>query len=181
MKSRNQMVSSGISRLVVRMWTEVSEERIASILRVENQPRKKPACSMWLGRFTYGLHNAISQKMTTFVTTVVRTSDPTNNINFTENIQFWNRVGGSGILIAQTVSYLVWGTNWSSFEYPRKSAAYSTFISYLCWISSYIRGIDSNRSHFFSCYGATLHHVFFFFPSKPINNTPLISVGAGFT
>jgi hypothetical protein len=35
---------SGIWR---RMWTDVSEERIAS--RVENQASKKPAHSRWLG------------------------------------------------------------------------------------------------------------------------------------
>jgi hypothetical protein len=65
------------------MWTDVSEERITSIFRVENQPRKKRSCSRWLGKIsrinsTYGLHGAISQKMTTFITTAVRTSDPTN-------------------------------------------------------------------------------------------------------
>jgi hypothetical protein len=39
------------------MWTDVSEERITSIFRVENEPSKKPACSRWLdslpaGRYT---------------------------------------------------------------------------------------------------------------------------------
>jgi hypothetical protein len=32
------------------MWIEVSEECITPIFRVENQPRKKPACSRCLGR-----------------------------------------------------------------------------------------------------------------------------------
>jgi hypothetical protein len=40
----------GIYRRVVCMWTDVSEERITSIFRVENQPSKKPACIRWLGR-----------------------------------------------------------------------------------------------------------------------------------
>jgi hypothetical protein len=29
------------------MWTDVSEERITSIFKVENQPSKKPSCSRW--------------------------------------------------------------------------------------------------------------------------------------
>jgi hypothetical protein len=53
---------------------------MTSIFRIEDQPRKNLACSRWLGRiplkcqFIYGLYGAISQKMTTFITTVVRTS-----------------------------------------------------------------------------------------------------------
>jgi hypothetical protein len=32
------------------MWTDVSEERITSIFKVENQPGKKLACCRWIGR-----------------------------------------------------------------------------------------------------------------------------------
>jgi hypothetical protein len=45
------------------------------IFRVENQMSEKPACSKW---FTYGLEGAISQKIAAFVTTAVKTSNPTN-------------------------------------------------------------------------------------------------------
>jgi hypothetical protein len=41
----------------VVMNVGVSEQHITSIFRVENQPSKKSACS----RFTYGLHDTVSQ------------------------------------------------------------------------------------------------------------------------
>jgi hypothetical protein len=63
------------------MLKDVSEELTASTFRVENQKSKKPARSRWLGsflppkrRFTYGIHGAISQMTSTFITTAVRTS-----------------------------------------------------------------------------------------------------------
>jgi hypothetical protein len=69
------------------MWTDVSEARITSILKAENQPSKKPECSRRLPkwrwyvppkrRFTYELHGVISQKMAIFITAVVRTSNST--------------------------------------------------------------------------------------------------------
>jgi hypothetical protein len=68
--------SSGIQHRLVCMWNDASEERITFTFRVENQPSKESACSRWLSwfstlntevirRFTYGLHNAMSQKMAT--------------------------------------------------------------------------------------------------------------------
>jgi hypothetical protein len=62
------------------MRTNVSKESITSIIMVENQPSKKPSCR-WRyfppkRRFIYGLHGAVSQTMA-FVSTVVRTSNPT--------------------------------------------------------------------------------------------------------
>jgi hypothetical protein len=78
--------SSEIQRCVVRMWADISEERITSIFRVENQPSKKTACMRWLdndfrrwklGRgggyvppkrqFTCWLHGAVSQDIATFI------------------------------------------------------------------------------------------------------------------
>jgi hypothetical protein len=111
------------------METDVSEERITSIFRVEIQSSKKPAVSRYSsyigflgvrGRgldrpvnqarkssnpkrvgaipfllpskpyvtgipadgFTYRLHSAISQKMATFITTTVRTSNPSSLRSF---------------------------------------------------------------------------------------------------
>jgi hypothetical protein len=55
--------SSGIERRIVHMGTYVSEELIASMLKVENQSSKKPACNRWVNR-------AISQKITCVTTTV---------------------------------------------------------------------------------------------------------------
>jgi hypothetical protein len=45
------VTSSGIYRLIVRIWTDVSGEHI-SIFRVENQTRKKTARSTWLSKQT---------------------------------------------------------------------------------------------------------------------------------
>jgi hypothetical protein len=85
------------------VWTYVSEKRITSIFRVENQPSKKPTCSGILPghlpyddfcstdfwpwgwrwyippkpRFTLGLQDAISQRMATSLTTAVRASNST--------------------------------------------------------------------------------------------------------
>jgi hypothetical protein len=77
---------SGIWRHVVR-WvsTEVSEEHIASIFRVEviSSTRNQQA-SRWRRDFPptrrlslNGLHGVISQKMILFITTAVKTSNPT--------------------------------------------------------------------------------------------------------
>jgi hypothetical protein len=46
------MLSSEIYYRVVRMWTDVSEEIIASVFRMKNQPSKKPVCRMRLGRIS---------------------------------------------------------------------------------------------------------------------------------
>jgi hypothetical protein len=51
---------------VVIFWdmaprTDVSEEYITSIFRIENQPSKKPARSRWLGRT---LHNEVLNAVT---------------------------------------------------------------------------------------------------------------------
>jgi hypothetical protein len=37
------------------LWTDVSEEHVTSIFRVENQPCKKTRCSRWLGRMAAAL------------------------------------------------------------------------------------------------------------------------------
>jgi hypothetical protein len=41
--------SSATQRRVVCIWTDVSEERIASNFRVKYQQSKKPECRRWLG------------------------------------------------------------------------------------------------------------------------------------
>jgi hypothetical protein len=46
------------------MSTDVSEEYMTSIFRVEIQTSKKPTYNRYLD--TYGLHGAISQKMAVF-------------------------------------------------------------------------------------------------------------------
>jgi hypothetical protein len=53
-------------RRVDLVWTDISEERIASLLRVEN-PRAR----------NQDLHGATSQKTAFFIVTAVKTSDPT--------------------------------------------------------------------------------------------------------
>jgi hypothetical protein len=52
--SPNNLLSTLLSNnfSVVRMWTDVLEEHIASIFRVENRPSKKLTCSKWLGSET---------------------------------------------------------------------------------------------------------------------------------
>jgi hypothetical protein len=51
---------------VVHMWTDISEECITSIFRVENQLSKRPVCRRW--QCTYRLHGIISHKMATLIT-----------------------------------------------------------------------------------------------------------------
>jgi hypothetical protein len=62
------------------LYVNVSEERITSIFRVKNKLNKKPECNVSpvdnfapKHQFTYGLHGAVSQKMTTFIIAAVRT------------------------------------------------------------------------------------------------------------
>jgi hypothetical protein len=69
-------------RRVVRTWIDVWKERMSSILKVENQPSKKtvqqvPSHVPLNRQFTYRLRSAISQKIATFITTAVRTLNPT--------------------------------------------------------------------------------------------------------
>jgi hypothetical protein len=68
-------------RRVDLVWTNVSEERIAYIFRVEKSAGKEPA---WEGgccesppkrRFIQDLHGATSQKTAFFIVTAVKTSD----------------------------------------------------------------------------------------------------------
>jgi hypothetical protein len=40
---------SGIERQVACTWTDVSEECVTSIFKVDNQPSEEQACSRWLG------------------------------------------------------------------------------------------------------------------------------------
>jgi hypothetical protein len=61
-----RMTSSGMWRHVDLVWTDVSEEHIISILRVEKSVR-----------FTQDLHSTTSQKMAFFIVTAVKTSNPT--------------------------------------------------------------------------------------------------------
>jgi hypothetical protein len=80
---------------VVHMWTDVSEERITFIFRVENQPCKKAfsRCLPWRWRlyvppkrrFRYGLHGDISQKMTTFLSQYISVSISTLLLRYEEN------------------------------------------------------------------------------------------------
>jgi hypothetical protein len=66
------------------MWTDVSEECITSIFRLENQLRKKPACIWWLG--------CLAQKME-----VVLSSETSVHIQTTFHIQTtWRRVTEDG-------------------------------------------------------------------------------------
>jgi hypothetical protein len=74
------------------MWNDVSQELIASIFRGLATCYTLVSCSAdfrrwrrsWYvptkRRFTYGLHGAISQKMATFISTGVRTTDPANKV-----------------------------------------------------------------------------------------------------
>jgi hypothetical protein len=104
---------SGASPL--RHLLHVSEECITSIFRFENQLSNKPACSTCLAtltpatrwfvgrfstlkmeviippehRFTYRLHAAIFQNMTTFITTAVITSNPTDTMYLIRVIRFY--------------------------------------------------------------------------------------------
>jgi hypothetical protein len=62
--------------------TDVSEERIASIFRVEEKRRKstseEPACRQYIPpkrRLTHYLHGATSQKTAFFIVTAVKTSN----------------------------------------------------------------------------------------------------------
>jgi hypothetical protein len=60
------------------MWTDVSEGRMASIVRVEKSASEEPA---WAGdcklQFIQELHDAISQKTAFFIVTAVKTSNLT--------------------------------------------------------------------------------------------------------
>jgi hypothetical protein len=58
---------------VRRVVPDVSEERIASIFRVEEQFSKPASKQLAI----YALHGVISQKMILFKTTAVKTSNPT--------------------------------------------------------------------------------------------------------
>jgi hypothetical protein len=64
---RSRTKVTEFSLLLVRMSTGISEERITSIFRVENQPSKKTAFRRHLGiakcRSKYQLHSTIFQKM----------------------------------------------------------------------------------------------------------------------
>jgi hypothetical protein len=59
---------------VVRMRTDISEERITSVFYVENQPSLKT--EVIRSSETSVRIYPISQKMATFITTTVRTSNP---------------------------------------------------------------------------------------------------------
>jgi hypothetical protein len=59
--------SCGIQLRIVHMRTDISYERITSIFRVENQPSKKSAFSMWLGiavQYQIPTKESISKKLT---------------------------------------------------------------------------------------------------------------------
>jgi hypothetical protein len=101
-----RMPSSGMWRRVDLVWTDISEERIASIFRVEKSASEEPArasgCRVWRVllklvprsrnflpwrwrryvspkcRFTQDLHGATSHKTAFFLVTVVKTSHLTN-------------------------------------------------------------------------------------------------------
>jgi hypothetical protein len=81
-----RMPSSGMWRRVDIVWTDVSEERIASIFRVEKSASEEPTwagdCRLWTDvseerRFTQDLHGATSQKTALFMDTAVKTSNLT--------------------------------------------------------------------------------------------------------
>jgi hypothetical protein len=59
-------------RVDVVDWTDVSEDRIASIFRVEKSTSEEPA---WAG--SSHLHGATPQKTAFFIVTAVKTSNPT--------------------------------------------------------------------------------------------------------
>jgi hypothetical protein len=76
--------SSGMWRSVDIVWTDVSEERIASIFRIENprarNQREQVAADWYVPlkrRFTQDLHGATSQENAFFIVTAVKTSNPT--------------------------------------------------------------------------------------------------------
>jgi hypothetical protein len=76
-----RMSSSGMWRYVDLVWTEVSEEGIASIFRVENpraRNQSKQVDADWAdvppkSRFTQDLHGDTSQKTAFFIVTAVKT------------------------------------------------------------------------------------------------------------
>jgi hypothetical protein len=54
------------------MWTDVSEERMTSIFRIENQPSKEPACSRWLEGYIpedSNIHNHRCKNLKSYVPT----------------------------------------------------------------------------------------------------------------
>jgi hypothetical protein len=61
MLCRMRLPSSGLWRLVVRIWTDVSEEIIISIFRVEISWARNQRASKW----SHGLHGAVSLKKAT--------------------------------------------------------------------------------------------------------------------
>jgi hypothetical protein len=66
------VLSSGMWRCVDLVWTDISEERIASIFRAEKSVSKELACAGGDNvppkcRFTQNLHGATSQKTEFFV------------------------------------------------------------------------------------------------------------------
>jgi hypothetical protein len=90
-------------RLVDFVWTNVSEERLASTFRVEKSASEEPVCNHLLTlvptsmiflpwkwrryvppkrRFTQNLHGATSQKTTFFILTAVKTSNLMNLSEF---------------------------------------------------------------------------------------------------
>jgi hypothetical protein len=86
MRYMNEPISSWrMWRRVGFVWTDVSEDRVASIFRVEESASEEPACSCRLSspkrRFTQKLHGATSQKTAFFIVTAVKTSN-LNNIFF---------------------------------------------------------------------------------------------------
>jgi hypothetical protein len=79
-----RMPSPGMWCRVDLTWTDVSEERVASIFRVENsasdESERAGGCSHVSSklRFTQDLHGATSQKTTFFIVTAVKTSNLTS-------------------------------------------------------------------------------------------------------
>jgi hypothetical protein len=81
-----RMPSYGMWRRVDLVWTDVSEEHIASIFRVEKSASEEPA---WASGCRHDLHGATSQKTASFMVTVVKTS---NLPHFLDLGTSWNSV-----------------------------------------------------------------------------------------
>jgi hypothetical protein len=123
LKVQWRISSSGIWRRIVR-WvsTDVSGEHIASIFRVEEKVQKTSEQAGGKRRLKLnGLHGIISQKMILFITTAVKTSNPTE-----------------GLIFSKTSHQMLTWTSWvrlspSSFilYYPYIYACFSQMVSSL--------------------------------------------------
>jgi hypothetical protein len=147
-------------RCVDLVWTDVSEEYIAPIIRVEKSANEEPAwaggCSLqriilpWRWRryvlpkrrFIQGLHGVTSQKTAFFISTAVKTSDLTQHSICSQTIS------STLILNVGVHLYMYWGRGDIKYihnilrnRYPssvNSSIEASTIFAFLFYISAII-------------------------------------------